>query len=154
MLGPATDIAHLHTTMGDDTDYLNRYYFEATPWVIHRMRLLREETGEALDALFERSPSAVLGEHIDVIVVALGTLISAGFTPTQINEAWERVMAANMRKVPDPKGGKWIKPPGWEKPTFDDLTIEPRLRQPPDARAAAGGSAPDRVPVDPREYGP
>lgn len=58
-----------------------------------------------------------LHEAMDVIVVLLGTLLAAGFTPEMIDDAWTEVMRANLHKVRDGfrtnSDGKIIKPDDW-----------------------------------------
>lgn len=96
-----------------------------------RARFLREELEEYQVAADEGDLAGQLDALIDLIYVALGTAHLHGFSPATIAEAWRRVHAANMKKVPAPStrrnglarpgGFDVAKPPGWEPPRFDDL---------------------------------
>lgn len=63
---------------------------------------------------------------VDLVYVALGTAYLQGF---DFDEAWQRVQAANMKKVLagdaslSKRGAAFdvIKPPGWEPPSHIDL---------------------------------
>lgn len=76
-------------------------------------------------ALLSKSLDAL----IDLIYVTLGTAYLQGFKSEIIEEAWQRVHEANMKKVratktEDSKRESTfdvVKPPGWTPPNHDDL---------------------------------
>lgn len=90
---------------------------------------VREETKELTESIHELACATNDDEHIawltdatdgaaDVIVVALGFMISLGLNPDEVMGA---VFAANMRKIVDGKiyrrdDGQIGKPPGWYGP--------------------------------------
>ena len=78
-----------------------------------RKKLLREECEELCDAIDARDPGSIASEAVDLIYVAIGTLVMCGlkFAPF-----WKLVQKANMAKIPNPNGGKPLKPTGWRKP--------------------------------------
>jgi predicted HAD superfamily Cof-like phosphohydrolase len=89
-----------------------------------RLRFLCEEIDEMKEALRKDSDDDFLDGIIDLLVVAIGTAHLAGLFPV-LEEAWDRVMAANMLKE---KGqGKrghpmdLVKPAGWKPPVMEDL---------------------------------
>lgn len=61
---------------------------------------------------------------LDLKVVVVGTGIAQG---TQLAEGWDAVHASNMAKF-GPGGyrrpdGKWMKPPGWQKPDLKSIIL-------------------------------
>lgn len=78
-----------------------------------RKKLLREECEELCAAIDARNPSAIAAEAIDLVYVAVGTLVMCGLP---FSSFWRLVQAANMAKAPNPSGGKPLKPEGWQKP--------------------------------------
>lgn len=74
-----------------------------------------------------------LDAGIDQIYIILGTLHLHGFSPSEIQQAWERVHAANMRKVSsspenpgkynNPDFADIVKPNGWVAPNLEDLCV-------------------------------
>ena len=90
-----------------------------------RARLIKEEAGEADEAIFSNDLPEIAKECIDVLVVTIGTLVAYGIDPRPI---WNAVHASNMDKFRDgvikDKGGKILKPPGWTKPNMRSLIQE------------------------------
>lgn len=122
MILAALDIEALHKHLNNV-----QYTLEESPpeaFLESRRRMMREEFGEFLDDFMDRMLVGTLHEGLDTIVTILGTLIARGYTAVQIQEGWERIQAANMAKVPDPAGGKWLKPEGWKKPDLSSIVTE------------------------------
>lgn len=86
-----------------------------------RIRLIREEADELIEAIEANDPIRVAGEAVDLIYVTIGTLVSFGVRALPV---WREVQAANMRKVPAPDGGKIRKPQGWEGPNLANAVID------------------------------
>jgi len=79
---------------------------------------LQEEVGELIDA---DTSEDVLDACIDIIYVVLGLLYADDLIHA-FYPAWQRVHAANMQKVPNPDGPKFVeKPKGWKAPDLKDL---------------------------------
>ena len=98
-----------------------------------RIRFKKEELEEyiiATDFAYDDSGSAIendadrLDALVDLVFVAVGTAYKHGW---DFNEAWKRVVAANMAKEASSEGsgerGKWkiVKPAGWLPPNHLDL---------------------------------
>lgn len=119
MLSAALDIAELHHHLHNEQygllDPIPPSYIE------HRCKLMDEEYLELLSAIDNESLEGTLHEGLDLIVTVLGTLIGMGYSPQQISDGWDLIQAANMAKIPDPAGGKWLKPEGWQKPDLSPL---------------------------------
>lgn len=89
-----------------------------------RMSFMEEEHRELTDAHAAGDAEGIIDALIDTCVVAIGTLDLFG---VNVNEAWNRVHAANMSKErgvkpnrPNPLGlPDLMKPPGWVAPTHD-----------------------------------
>jgi predicted HAD superfamily Cof-like phosphohydrolase len=111
--------------------------------VLFRLRFLGEELrelGEALgvrvDVAFERLPgratdrqllAGALDALVDLDYVLKGTVLQLGLGAVY-EEAWRRVQAANLRKVPGVKSTRGyardvVKPAGWVAPDLSDLVI-------------------------------
>lgn len=92
-----------------------------------RVRLIREESKESIDALNEGDLVAALGELCDLLYVVAGAFVAAGvdFAPL-----FEEIHAANMRKIGGPRrpDGKQQKPEGWQPADLAPL-IEQQLAQ-------------------------
>lgn len=89
-----------------------------------RMDLLKEEYEETLAALKNKDAEEFIDGHIDLIVIALGTLQIAG---VDIQKAWSEVFRANITKERGVKPGREqsggfdvIKPEGWKGPNHND----------------------------------
>lgn len=86
-----------------------------------RIRLIKEEAHELEMALLEHDLGAIAQESIDLLYVTYGALVDFGIRPEPI---WEAVHRANMEKIPNPDGGKVLKPEGWTKPNCAKLVEE------------------------------
>ena len=83
------------------------------------LNLIKEEVQELEDS---RTREGDLDALIDIVVVAIGAMHSAGFNA---EEAWKEVMATNFAKI-DPRtgrvtkreDGKVLKPEGWTAPNL------------------------------------
>lgn len=78
-----------------------------------RVRLIKEESREAIEAIKFGTPGEVAQEIADLVYVAVGSAVSMG---VPFDEAWALVHHANMQKEADPNGGKVRKPLGWQSP--------------------------------------
>lgn len=97
-----------------------------------RVRLIREETDELVEAIDSRDLRRVAQESVDLIYVVLGTMIVCGL---RLAPFWDLVQRANMLKIPNPAGGKPLKPDGWVKPDCGSILDswsdeQPTLRKP------------------------
>lgn len=130
--------AHIDRTIFDDVqDFYNMLGIEALkkhhifPAALQKFRdgILKEEYEEYLKAVEDKDKEKQLDSLIDLIYVAIGTILLHGWDG---KEAWRRVHRSNMQKVPgEPGEGKAIakrtgqvdalKPLGWKHPTFTDL---------------------------------
>ena len=94
-----------------------------------RCRFLNEEIEELEEAHDDDDLPKFLDACIDIMYVASGTLVMAGFTAEDMREAWRRVHEANLTKVRatrpsmSSRGSTWdvIKPKGWTPPDLEDL---------------------------------
>jgi predicted HAD superfamily Cof-like phosphohydrolase len=80
-----------------------------------RIKLIREECDELCAAIESRDLSHVIQEAVDLIYVVLGTLVVCG---VRLAPFWATVQSSNMAKVPNPAGGKPLKPEGWVRPAI------------------------------------
>ena len=96
-----------------------------------RVKLLREEVQETLDAVKDRDLVEVADGCIDVVVATLGMLLAFGIDPRPL---WQEVMATNMAKVGGPMSadGKRLKPAGWVAPDLYRLLMEQGWQEPKD----------------------
>lgn len=96
--------------------------------MLFRITALVEEISELISAYQKRDPVEELDAVVDLLVFAYGTGIQLGFTASQIDRAFLRVMGANLAKeVGAGKRGfgvDLIKPPGWTPPYLDDIANE------------------------------
>lgn len=89
-----------------------------------RLDFINEELSEAYEAT---SADDVLDALIDICVVAIGTMDAFDCDG---QEAWQRVLQANLAKKPGIKEGRpnplglpdLMKPEGWVAPTHADIT--------------------------------
>lgn len=86
-----------------------------------RKRLVREETEELCLALDQNDLGAIAQEGADLLYVTYGAFVDCGIRPEPV---WEAVHRANMAKIPNPSGGKVLKPAGWQKPNCAKLVEE------------------------------
>lgn len=85
-----------------------------------RLSLLTEEFIETQRAHGAKDAEEVVDGLIDIIVIAIGTLVLAG---VDVDKAWDEVMRANLSKKRGVKKGREssggfdvIKPEGWKGP--------------------------------------
>lgn len=88
-----------------------------------RDAFLEEELIEHQKAREEGDAAKELDALVDLVYVALGYAVMRGF---DFDEAWNRVHAANMRKVSGVPSARHatadvVKPPGWTPPDLSDL---------------------------------
>ena len=89
-----------------------------------RLDFIEEEFMETVKAFVENDPEEIVDGLIDICVVAIGTLDAFG---VNANEAWNRVLEANMAKKvgikkerPNPLGlPDLVKPNGWKAPSHE-----------------------------------
>lgn len=84
------------------------------------LRLIEEEGGELAEAIAAHDQVETLDALIDILVVTIGAIHSAGF---DAEGAWKEVMATNFAKIDRETGkvrkredGKVLKPIGWTAP--------------------------------------
>ena len=82
--------------------------------------LIEEESKELADAIATRDQVETLDALIDILVVTIGAIHSAGFNA---EGAWKEVMKTNFAKIDKETGkvrkredGKVLKPLGWTAP--------------------------------------
>lgn len=119
---PWTDITKMHDKfgVGGVVDAMNTPDLMA--FVNFRMSLLAEEYEETREAVEAQDAEEFVDGLIDLIVIAIGTLDLLGIN---VEEAWNRVMDANMSKEAGVKPGRpnplklpdLMKPAGWESPS-------------------------------------
>ena len=84
------------------------------------MKLIDEEVGELHQAVLANDEVEQLDALVDILVVTIGAIHSAGF---DAEGAWKEVMATNFAKIDHETGkvrkredGKVLKPQGWTPP--------------------------------------
>lgn len=82
--------------------------------------LIEEEAGELAEAIAAHDKVETLDALIDILVVTIGAIHSAGF---DAEGAWNEVMRTNFAKIDPTTGkvrkredGKVLKPDGWTAP--------------------------------------
>jgi predicted HAD superfamily Cof-like phosphohydrolase len=101
------------------------------------VKLIEEEKTELMQALAVGDQVETLDALIDILVVTIGAIHSAGFDG---EAAWKEVMATNFAKIEangkvrKREDGKVLKPQGWEPPNLKPflkkkvpLTSSPKL---------------------------
>lgn len=89
-----------------------------------RMKLIKEEAKELLDAIEVDDIIEMIDGACDLIYVVMGTMVSAGI---DLQPYYEEVQRSNMAKVDGPglpirdENGKISKPPGWIAPDIKGL---------------------------------
>ena len=84
------------------------------------LKLVKEEYNELLSALMDADAVEQLDALIDILVVTIGAIHSAGWNA---ESAWKEVMRSNFAKIDKDTGkvrkrddGKVLKPVGWTPP--------------------------------------
>ncbi len=110
------DVCAFHRKMGF-WPYVETHNSELRASVLEkRKKLIKEESEELIEALDSGDLTAILHEAIDVMYVAMGSLIESGIEDSNLQTAWQLVHAANMEKIPpDDPLGKAEKGPKWKK---------------------------------------
>lgn len=93
------------------------------------LKLIEEEVGELKVAIDNNNNLEVLDALLDIMVVTVGAIHSAGFNG---EEGWKEVMRSNFAKIDSETGkvrkredGKVLKPLGWLPPNLKNyLTKE------------------------------
>jgi len=112
----------------DMRNFVNNFFPESLTYGLNedqlafRMSLLEEEFGETLGAYEGGDAEELVDGLIDIVVIAIGTLIMSGVNP---EKAWLEVYRANMSKARGIKTGRdnefdVYKPEGWEPPDHSD----------------------------------
>ena len=86
------------------------------------IKLIDEEVGELHQAVLAKDEVEQLDALVDILVVTIGAIHSAGF---DAEGAWKEVMRTNFAKIDHETGkvrkredGKVLKPLGWEPPSL------------------------------------
>jgi len=89
------------------------------------MNLIDEEVDELHQAVLAHNEVEQLDALIDILVVTIGAIHSAGF---DAEGAWKEVMATNFNKIDRRTGkvlrrddGKVLKPAGWQPPQLQNF---------------------------------
>jgi predicted HAD superfamily Cof-like phosphohydrolase len=122
MTNPFRDQEKFMRSCDQSTDTFNADQFNMY------LKLIEEEGDELAEAIAAHDQVETLDALIDILVVTIGAIHSAGF---DAEGAWKEVMATNFAKIDRETGkvrkredGKVLKPIGWTPP---DLT--PFLRK-------------------------
>jgi len=116
MTNPFRDQEKFMRSCDQSTDTFNRDQFNMY------IKLMMEEGDELDDAIAARDQVETLDALIDILVVTIGAIHSAGF---DAEGAWKEVMATNFAKIDKETGkvrkredGKVLKPMGWTPPNL------------------------------------
>lgn len=100
-----------------------------------RNKLIHEEAREYFQAVADRDLPAVADALADLIYVAVGAALEFGIPLEQV---WDEVQEANMRKVDPETGkvsrrpdGKVLKPYKWEPPDIETIIAWAAVRELP-----------------------
>ena len=89
--------------------------------------LIEEEVGELAEAIGNQDRVETLDALIDILVVTIGAIHSAGF---DAEGAWKEVMRSNFAKIGEDgkvrkrEDGKVLKPTGWTAPELAPFVKE------------------------------
>jgi len=88
-----------------------------------RVRLIREEAEELIEAIEAGDLAGAVKEACDVLCVVYGTAVDFG---VDLAPFWDAVHRSNMAKRGGPvrADGKHLKPPGWEPPPIAGLLAD------------------------------
>ena len=117
------DIAHMQEKFGirewmEDPKNADKLF----EFLRFRLDFLEEEYKETVHAFASADPEELIDGHIDICVIAIGTLLAFG---VDVEKAWNAVHKANMAKEvgikkerPNPLGlPDLMKPEGWINPS-------------------------------------
>lgn len=113
------DVRRFHIRFGHPAPKVPTVPNEA--WRDLRKRLVLEEAQELVEAIESGNLVKVAREAIDLVYVAVGTLVAYGIP---VQTCWRAVQLANMSKIAGGVGQKPVKPYGWSPP---DLQIQKAL---------------------------
>lgn len=106
------DVRRFHKRFGHPV--LHRPGTPPEEWRRHRRALVLEEAQELAEAIDSGNLLKIAREAVDVIYVAIGTLVAFGLP---VDQCWVSVHKSNMLKLPNPTpASKPIKPPHWQSP--------------------------------------
>lgn len=90
--------------------------------------LIEEEANELADAIRAHDKVETLDALVDILVVTIGAIHSAGY---DAEGAWKEVMMTNFAKIDKETGkvrkredGKVLKPVGWTPPNLEPFIIK------------------------------
>ena len=113
-MNPFRDQEKFMRACSQSTDTFNKDQFNMY------IGLIEEEAGELAEAIAAHDQVETLDALIDILVVTIGAIHSAGF---DAEGAWKEVMMTNFAKVDSETGmvrkredGKVLKPLGWKAP--------------------------------------
>jgi predicted HAD superfamily Cof-like phosphohydrolase len=116
MTNPFRDQAKFMTACDQTVDRGNTDQFNMY------LKLIEEEAEELNQAIIAKDKVEMLDALIDMLVVTIGAIHSAGF---DAEGAWKEVMATNFAKIDRETGkvvkredGKVLKPDGWTPPNL------------------------------------
>jgi predicted HAD superfamily Cof-like phosphohydrolase len=116
MTNPFRDQAKFMTACDQTVDRGNTDQFNMY------LKLIEEEAEELNQAIIAKDRVEILDALIDMLVVTIGALHSAGF---DAEGAWKEVMQTNFNKIDKDTGkvvkredGKVLKPDGWTPPNL------------------------------------
>lgn len=113
MTNPFKDIDTFHTACDQEPSEANYKMY---------LSLIDEEVGELVEALEANDRVEQLDALIDILVVTMGAIRTAGWDG---EGAWQEVMKTNFAKIDPTTGkvrkredGKVLKPEGWQPPNL------------------------------------
>jgi len=117
MTNPFRDQAKFMTACDQTVDRGNTDQFNMY------LKLIEEEAEELNQAIIDKDRVEILDALIDMLVVTIGAIHSAGF---DAEGAWKEVMQTNFNKIDKDTGkvrkredGKVLKPVGWTPPNLE-----------------------------------
>lgn len=117
MTNPFRDQEKFMKACGQTTDTFNKDQFNMY------IGLIEEEAKELAEAIEKHDQVETLDALIDILVVTIGAIHSAGF---DADGAWKEVMMTNFAKIDKETGlvrkredGKVLKPVGWVPPNLE-----------------------------------
>ena len=120
---PEHEVRQAHVKFGTPAPAAPVQDMGSVDWTA-RTKLMREEFEELMDAIEDRNMVAIISEGCDLIYTVLGTFVVMG---VPFRPFWKALCRANMAKVREPGGGKWLKPDGWQPANMHKILY--RIRQ-------------------------
>ena len=124
MTNPFRDQAKFMTACDQTVDRGNTDQFNMY------LKLIEEEAEELNQAIIDKNKVEMLDALIDMLVVTIGAIHSAGF---DAEGAWKEVMRTNFAKIDKDTGkvikredGKVLKPDGWTPPELGQFLKDKR----------------------------